>query len=468
MNSQQFSLYLPAFFMVLMSCGTPGQNQPSADGPDSPTGYAIENVNVIPMDGRGLLTGQTVLISDSKITEVGAADQVALSEGITRIDGTNKYLVPGLSEMHAHIPVAENGDDEYVKEILFLYLSNGVTTIRGMLGNPYHLTLKEQVAAGDVLSPRIFTSGPSFNGNSCSSVEIARQMVTEQSAAGYDFLKLHPGIKLDVFNALTETANELGIGFAGHVPVDVGIRRALESKYLSVDHVDGYLEGLVPAEAGVQPDQNGFFGLNFTGLADPGLIAGLVQMTVDNGVWVVPTQSLFERWGGLDDAQTLASQPEMKYIPPATLANWISRKEDFMSQDVFTEETITRFLEIRRQLIHDLYHGGAMLALGSDAPQVFNVPGFSLHHELNSYILSGLTPQQALEIGTINPAKFFGMDDEFGTVKAGYWADLILVDQNPLDDISNLRNPAGVMVRGTWLSRDDINARLSEIAAKYN
>ncbi len=460
---------IPGMFtlLLLFGCATSDENQQEGQEADLGISYTIENVNIITMQDQGILTAQTLLISQGRIAEMGSAATVTVPDLATRIDGTGKYLVPGLAEMHAHIPVAEDGDDTYVKEVLFLYLCNGITTIRGMLGNPYHLALKESVAAGEILGPRIYTSGPSFNGNSSPSVEKAREMVTEQSAAGYDFLKLHPGLKLDVFNALVETAAQTGIGFAGHVSVEVGIRKALEAKYLSIDHVDGYLEGLVPVEAGVQADQNGFFGLNFTDLADLSLIPELVRMTVENDVWVVPTQSLFTRWAGLDDAQTLASQPEMKYIPKETLENWTRRKVDFMSQEVFTEKTISRFLEIRRKLIRDLYQGGAKLALGSDAPQVFNVPGFSIHHELEAYIEAGLTPDQALEVGTINPAKYFGKESEFGVIREGTWADLILVDDNPLDKISNLRNPAGVMVRGTWLPREEIDSRLAEIASKY-
>ena len=223
----------------------------------------------------------------------------------------------------------------------------------------------------------------------------------------------------------------------------------------------------MPSDAGVQADQNGFFGLNCTDLADINTIPELVGMTVENDVWVVPTQSLFERWGGLDDPQILASQPEMKYISPAKRDDWTERKTEFMSNEIFSQETIIKFLEIRRQLIRGLYHGGAKLALGSDAPQVFNVPGFSIHHELESYIKSGLEPHQALEIGTINPARCFGKKDEFGSVQVGGWADLILLDNNPLEKVSNLRNPVGVMVRGTWLSREEIDKRLAGIAAKY-
>jgi imidazolonepropionase-like amidohydrolase len=373
--------------------------------------------------------------------------------------------MPGLAEMHAHIPTNQNGS-EIVEETLFLYLSNGVTTIRGMLGAPDHLTLRERVAKGEVLGPRIYTSGPSFNGNTASSPEVASQMVREQKEAGYDFLKLHPGITLENFNAIVETANEVGIPYAGHVPTDVGIRRAIEAKYASIDHVDGYLEGLVPTDAGVQADQNGFFGLNFTDLTDTGRIHDLAQATKEAGVWVVPTQSLLERWVGPTPPETLGQQPEMKYMSNQTVGGWVRQKNQFIHADNYTESRANRFNEIRRQIIKTLHEEGVGLLLGSDAPQVFNVPGFSIQHELDVMIKSGLTPYEALEIGTVNPAIYFGAEGEFGTLVPGASADMILLNSNPLGNVKNVQSRAGVMVRGQWLPEEEIQQRLHTIAEK--
>jgi hypothetical protein len=226
---------------------------------------AIENVNLIDVRTGEIREGQNVYIEKGSIAEIRSE---ALPAGVANsIDGTCKYLMPGLAEMHAHIPSPEWGRKD-MDETLFLYLSNGITTIRGMLGHPVHLELRNRVENGQAVSPRVYTSSPSLNGNTVPSKEEARKKVRAYAADGYDFLKIHPGIKREVFDVIVETARVEGIPFAGHVPVDVGIIHALESGYASIDHIDGFLEGLVSPSAGVDPAQNGFFGYNFTELAD--------------------------------------------------------------------------------------------------------------------------------------------------------------------------------------------------------
>ncbi|MEM9328964.1 MAG: amidohydrolase family protein [Bacteroidota bacterium] len=439
--------------VLLAACASPTQPQYTLD-------YVVENVDVVDVREGKILEDQTVSIDKGRIVAIGPN---AAGKADVLIDGTGKFLMPGLAEMHAHIPQPSPGRD-MTKPYLFLYLSNGITTIRGMLGHPSHLQLREDVLNGSILGPRIFTSGPSLNGNSVQSVAAATEMVTEQAEAGYDFLKLHPGIKLDVFDEIVRTANEKGIPYAGHVSVFVGVDHAIESKYASIDHVDGFLEGLVPDNAKVDAESNGFFGFNFSELADQEAINTLAASTKDHGVWVVPTQSLFERWASPSDAKMLGSTPEMAYMPASTVQNWIKSKENLTKSEAFTDERWELFIEIRRQLIKALHDKGQGLLLGSDAPQVFNVPGFSIHHEMAGMLRSGLTPLEILQSGTINPARFFGMDEEFGEVKEGRVADLILISGNPLESLSNIKEPAGVFVRGQYLSRERIDEELLLIA----
>lgn len=469
MKLKYFFLVVP---LLIVGCGnSSSQNntKPVIEDAD----MAIMNVNVIPMETDQILANYTVVIKDGKIIKVADSDSIEVAEGIQKIDGLGKYLIPGLAEMHAHIPGQNpsgniNLGDNYLENTLFLYLSNGVTTIRGMLGQPFHLELKEQVAKGEVLGPRIFTSGPSMNGNSVQSVGQAEKMVVDQKNAGYDFLKLHPGLKLEVFNAIDKTADSVGIPFAGHVSVDVGIRRALEAQYASIDHVDGYIEGLVPESADVNPDENGFFGINFTYLADESKIPELATMTKEQGVWVVPTQCLMERWVTSIPPEELAEDPGMKYIPPELLERYVAIKNNVISDTEYDAERADKFIELRRKIIKSLHDTGVGLLLGSDAPQVFNVPGFSIQHELQAMIDAGLTPYEALRIGTINPALFFGKEDEFGTIKEGASADMILLETNPLVEIGNVKDRLGVMVKGTWLSQEDISNRLEEIQSSYS
>ena len=429
----------------------------------SPTATLISNTNIVDVRSGELLENRQVVIDSGKIQSILKTIDNAESYSTT-IDGNGKFLMPGLAEMHAHIPPPST-DAKRIEETLFLYLSNGITVIRGMLGDPMHLELREKALNGELLSPRIFTSSPSLNGNSVTTIDEASEKVTSYQQAGYDFLKIHPGIQREVFDQVVKTANEVGISFAGHVPVDVGIRHALESKYASIDHVDGFLEGLVPESENVDPTKNGFFGFAFTPLADTSKINELVELSKQNEVWIVSTQSLFERWFAPISADELLAQPEMKYMPASTLKNWKERKEESIAPETgFNEAQWQKFDSIRKQLIFALNSKGHGMLLGSDAPQLFNVPGFSIHHEIEGMLGAGMTPLEIIRSGTINPATFFDMSNTFGEIKEGLDADMVLLDANPLENLKALQQIYGVMVRGKWLSKNEIDTKLQEIA----
>lgn len=445
----------------------PAVAQDTAPADRATSTVAFTNVTVIPMDRERVLENHTVLVRDGRIERVGPAAQVQVPQGARVVEGRGKYLIPGLAEMHAHIPPPQAGADA-VERTLFLYLAGGVTTIRGMLGTPGHLELRARAASGELLSPRIYTSGPSLNGNSAPTPEAATRLVEEQKAAGYDFLKLHPGLSRPVFDAMDAAADRVGIPFAGHVPADVGLRRALEARYASIDHLDGYVEALAGQEQRYDPQQAGFFGFGLTDRVDESRIPALAAATRSAGVWNVPTQTLMEHLASPDDPEVMARRPEMRYMPAQTVAQWVERKREFQRAPGFSPERARRYLEIRRRLIKALHDAGAGLALGSDAPQWWNVPGFSARRELESMVTSGLTPYQALATGTRAPADFFGARSEWGTVEAGRAADLVLLDADPLQDVRNLWKQAGVMVRGRWLPQSEIEQRLEAIAAAVN
>ncbi|NND16301.1 MAG: amidohydrolase family protein [Eudoraea sp.] len=444
------------FALFLIGCKSNSQ-------PPSPTSILLTDVNIVDV-AKGLVLEKKQVVIDSGLI-VSISDQIAHPEDYgNKIDGAGKFLMPGLAEMHAHIP-SPNTSRERLEETLFLYLSNGITTIRGMLGHPMHQELRKEVSDGEVLGPRIFTSSPSLNGNSVETTEEARSKVTAYAEAGYDFLKIHPGIRKNVFDTLVATANEKSIAYAGHVPVDVGIRHALESGYASIDHIDGYLEGLVPTEKGLDPNTNGFFGYDFTDETDPANIDDLVSLTKEKQVWIVPTQSLFERWFAPTSAEDMLAQPEMQYMPASTLDQWKRRKLQSTGPDSgFDSEKWERFIQIRRQLLKSLHDQGHGIILGSDAPQLFNVPGFSIHHEMEGMLRAGLTPLEILRTGTINPATYFEMESTFGQVKEGLEADLILLEGNPIEDLKHMKKVSGVMVRGHWISKEEIDQRLRSIA----
>ena len=418
---------------------------------------AFVNVNVVPMTSDAVIAAQTVLVKDGVISAIGSVDEIRIPKGTQAIDGTDRYLIPGLGEMHAHVPDAASGElDRYFS----LFVANGITTVRGMLGRPSHLALRQRLLDGDVFGPRLVTSGPSLNGRTVAGPADARRQVREQAAAGYDFIKVHPGLSADEFTALAETANELDIPFAGHVPVAAGVARALQLKMRSIDHLDGYFVALLRPGSYGSGGYGGFFDVMLANELDPERIEEFVAATAAAGTWNVPTQVLIEQLVSAVPVDDLKNRPEMKYMPKQTVQEWAAAKEAQIAERGFDPEVAALAIELRRSLILALHDSGARLLLGSDAPQVFNVPGFSAHRELEVLVASGLTPFAALRTGTAAVAEFLGTDA--GYVQAGKDADLVLLDANPLDDIRNSRRIHGVMLRGVWFSGKTLEERLEK------
>jgi imidazolonepropionase-like amidohydrolase len=204
----------------------------------------------------------------------------------------------------------------------------------------------------------------------------------------------------------------------------------------------------------------GFFGVFLADHADERKIDGIAAATAAAGVWNVPTQSLFEHLVSAEDPRRMAERPEMKYVSAATVEAWKQTKIEFMQEALYKPETAARAIALRKQLILALQRSGAGLLLGSDAPQIFNVPGFSIHRELKMLVEAGLSPFEALQTGTVYPASFLNQEEIFGTVQTGLEADLVLLDGNPLQNIENSRRIHGVMIRGRWLSRQDLGRLL--------
>ena len=441
----------------------------------APGTFAFVDVTVLPMDRNRVLTGQTVIVRDGRITAVGPSRSINVPADAQRIDGRGKYLMPGLAEMHAHVQGPAQ-PQELNRDIMFLYVANGVTTIRAMLGAPNQLVLRGQLRSGEVLGPTMFVAAPSLNGNSAPNPDTAMKLVRAHKAAGYDLLKLHPGLTRATYDSAVRVAREVGITFGGHVSQQVGIDRTLEVRQSTVDHLDGYIEGAVadPLKRRIMsPAEQVPFSEWMAGVTDDKL-RELARRTKEAGVWNVPTVFLWESLYGTFAPESAALRPEMKYAPKQWVNGWINQKRN-QAQGIaragVTPELALQLLAHRRKLLKALADAGAPLLMGTDSPQMFNVPGFALHRELRLMGEAGLTPYQVLESGTKNVGLYverdLQQDGKFGTVAVGNWADLVLLDANPLQSLDNITKRAGVMVRGRWVPAAEIDSGLASLAARY-
>jgi hypothetical protein len=429
----------------------------SAQGGD----FIFTHVNVIPMTKDVIILDQMVTVRDGRIQSIKPTSKKKISSDHTVIDCTGKFLIPGLAEMHAHIPPVN--DMEPMKTVLKLFLANGVTTIRGMLGHPLHIELRENVKNGSVMGPRIITSGPSFSGKTVGSAEQGAAMVIQQKSLGYDFLKLHPGLSKEIFLAIAKTAKEQDIPFAGHVSADVGVWQAINSGYASIDHMDGFIEALVRGSEHMKPEEMGPFSMFIADHADTSRIPKLMTELKQHEIWVVPTEALARRWfSPYRTAEEFATDPEMVYVDKKTITNWVEAKKNIEKNQFYDRGAVIAFIELRKKLISFMNAYGIGILLGSDAPQVFNVPGFSVHQELKYYIEAGMTAYQALRTGTYNVGRFLKRDD-IGIIRTGARADLILLDENPLLSIDNTKKIAGVMAEGRWYSKEFLDDQLMQI-----
>lgn len=429
--------------------------------------FIFRDVQIIDVDKGRVVPHQYLQVEGQRIVAVGAMPDTdhQWPEAARIVDAQGWFVMPGLYEMHAHIPPQQAGAEK-AQDTLRLYLANGITTSRGMLGEPAHLRLRAALASGEMLGPRLITSGPSFNGRSVESAKGAEAMVQAQTEAGYDFLKLHPGLGPLEYDALVRAARKHDIPFAGHVSVDVGIARTLKAGQATIDHLDGYAQELVPADSPLRMRDPGFFGIAIANAMTADRITALAEATAKARVWNVPTQSLMENILGSRSVESMMQRPEMHYVDAATKSQWKRSVESLRAE--YSEADRLHFLQLRRILLAALQDADAGLLLGSDAPQIMNVPGFSIHEELAFMVQAGLSEQQALAMGTVNPAQFLAEQHQRGALHPGYVADLVFLSANPLVDIDNTRRIEGVFHQGQWHDRVTLDAWLDDIRSHQN
>lgn len=432
--------------------------------------FAFVGVNVVPMDGERVARDQTVIVRGGRIAAVGPRGRVRVPKGATRVEGRGRYLMPGLADMHVHLEYFES------EAQLLLFLANGVTTVRNMDGRPGVLSWRKRVAEGALPGPTIFTAGPILEGKPplrddnkvVGTPAEAEAAVEEQKGAGYDFVKVYHTLGRETYEAVVGAAKRRGLTVVGHVPRSVGLRGALAAGQKSIEHLDGYADEIEADDSPVR-HQRSWLKRYFAVKTDDDKISGAVEATRRAGAWNVPT--LVERRKSAlppGEVQALLKRPEMRYLPPEAAEFWTQSNERITGR--MSPEDFGRLAEgerVRKRLVRLFHERGARLLVGTDTPNPFVIPGYSVHEELQNLVEAGLTPYQALKAATRDAAEFMGALDEAGTISVGKRADLILIEGNPLESVTNVTRRVGVMARGRWYTAQELQKQLDALAASY-
>lgn len=375
----------------------------AAPGAPRAAALAIEDVAVVPMDRDGVIPHQTVVIEKGRIAAMGTAGTVRVPSRARRIDGRGRYLLPALTDMHVHLR----------EEDLDAYLASGIGTVRNMWGHAAITRMRGEIESGARRGPRIHSASPGLDGTPpqwpatviVTAPESAAVAVRRESERddGWEYIKVYSRLSPAVFDAIMREVRARKLVAVGHVPLAVDVRHALESGLTSVEHLTGYdravsVGGRGGTWAWIDVDTTRF--------------APLVEATRRAGTWNCPTLAIY-----------------------TTLARQHSAGE---------QVAVSRH---RRLFVRQLFRSGAPVLAGSDAGIQVVPPGTSLHDELRELVAAGLTPYQALRAATAEPARFFG-DSAAGVVRPGAHADLLLLDANPLDDISNASSIRMMILRG--------------------
>jgi imidazolonepropionase-like amidohydrolase len=439
----------------------------AAGSPD----LAITHVTVIDTRGGPTQADMTVIVRDQRIVEVGKSEVVQAPGGARRIDGSGKFLIPGLWDMHVH-EVFGDWIPRNEAVVPPLFVANGVTGVRDMGGDLDVLKVwRAQAAAGRLIGPRMIIAGPMLDGpvpRFPSSAPVAnaadaRRWVDELTHQGVDFIKIQSLVPRDGYFAAAEEAKKLGMVFVGHVPDAVRASEASNAGQKSIEHFTGIFEGCSTIEDQLIKGPKSL-GRNVA-TYDPGRAKTLIALMAKNQTWQVPTL-VWERGQWLIDDIDLSHDSLIKYAPAAWKDHtWPMFVKDIL-KDMDTDPLPVRrkFVQMELDMTLEMFRAGVPFLAGTDtAAGVHIFPGFSLHQELALFVQAGLTPLQALQTATLNPAKFMGRLADLGTVERGKLADLVLLDANPLEDIANTRKIRAVLLAGRYLDRATLDRMLEAV-----
>ena len=431
----------------------------------------IDHATIINVNDGSLLRDTAIVISGDRITTVSPSAKAHPPKGAQVVDGSGKFVIPGLWDMHVHTIFGDwLPKDE--KIILPLFVANGVTGVRDMGGDLEELKVwRTQIAAGKLLGPRMVISGPMLDGPvprfpssaPVKNAEDGKRIVDELHKAGADFIKIQSLIPRDGYFAAAEEAKKLGIPFVGHVPDAVRAGEASNAGQRSIEHFTGVFEACSPMEDQFLKGPKGPG--KFVETYDPARAKSLIALLAKNRTWQVPTL-VWEHGQWLIDESDFARDPLTRYAPAA----WKDRTWPMFTKDILKDMDTDplpvreRFTQMELEMVNQMHKAGVPFLAGTDtAAGVHVFPGFSLHEELNYFVKAGLSPLEALQTATRNPAVFFGKTSDFGSVENGKLADLVVLDANPLEDIRNTQKIRAVVLAGKYFSREQLDAMLRDV-----
>jgi len=456
-----FTLTTIAFLFYLTASGQLISKKESAvidniltesSGQFKPKTYIIQNVSILTMKDSELIKNQSVLVEDGIIQKIGTDIQ---NQNATIIDGTDKFLMPGLTDMHVHL-----FDRHPLKNTwMLMLLINGVTSVRDMCGESGKLQLRDKIKRNEILAPNLYQSGPIINGikdNSglfafASSPEQGREIVIGQKKSGYDFIKVYDGLTKEVYSAIVDESQKQGMLVDGHLPDKITLEEALKLNHNSIEHLTGYFE----------------WKDNQVSLSAPENYASL---TASSTVWNCPTIYNHYMNGSRKGASEILTYAETSGLLPSDLREIWKKRMNNNSKEVIeiVDKYGTSNFESLKTIVLSLYNSKAKLIAGTDAGNLpFLIPGYSLHQELKIMNEIGIPIYDVLKMTTITASLAMNKDTEFGTVEVGKRADLLLLNSNPLDKIENLQDKNGLMVRGIWLSEEEIKKLTDKVKLAF-
>ncbi len=429
----------------------------------------LNNINVIDATGSPVQMGMNVLIEDGFISAI-QKDKISIGLG-EKIDGTGRFLIPGLWDMHVHW---------YAESYLPLFIANGVTGTRQMWGFPMHYDWKSRIASSEeFISPRILIAsiiidGPNKirPGSLSATTELeGREYVRRFHGMGADFIKVYHNLRPNVYFAIADESQKLGIPFAGHVPTAITVEEVSDAGQESIEHLEGIPLALSSDRHDIQEASKNASSrkerLALSGRIvdtfDPSLMAPLFDRLKKNGTWQSPTLTVLRNSAYLRERAEL-DRERLEYLPAYITSSWEAKNNPFYQNWTAEDWVIAqRNFEHSKMLVGELNRAGVKIIAGTDVSNPYCFPGFSLHDELQLLVESGLTPMQALQAATKNAAEFSKQLDVLGTVEVGKIADLVILDANPLIDIRNTTKISTVIFDGRVYSREKLDKMLEAV-----